>query len=139
MHVTSKHMRGFTLVEMMIAVAIVAILTAVSYPSYTEYVKRSNRSEGQALLSDTAAAQERYFSQNNVYITSDADIAKLNARSDSTTGKYSLSLDERDTGVGYLLTATPNFTDTDCGNLTLNDLGARDITGTVKTRDECWR
>lgn len=132
-------MRGFTLVEMMIILAIVAILTAVAYPSYIEYVKRSNRSEGQALLSDTAAAQERYFSQNNVYITDDADIAKLKTRTDSTTDKYSLSLDERDTDVGYILTATPKFTDTDCGNLTLNDLGDRDITGTVKTRDECWR
>lgn len=132
-------MQGFTLIEMMITVAIVAILAAVAYPSYTEYVKRSNRSEGQALLSDTAAAQERYYSQNNVYITDNADIAKLNARTDSTTGKYSLTIDERDTDVGYLLIATPTFTDTDCGNLTLNDLGDRDITGTVKTRDECWR
>ena len=88
MPLQSKKMQGFTLIEMMITVAIIAILAAVAYPSYTEYVKRSNRSEGQALLSDTAAAQERYYSQNNVYITDNADIAKLNARTDSTTGKY---------------------------------------------------
>ena len=53
--------QGFTLIELMITVAIIAILAAVAYPSYSEYVKRGNRSEGQALLNDTAALQERYY------------------------------------------------------------------------------
>lgn len=139
MPLQSKKMQGFTLIEMMIVVAIIAILAAVAYPSYTEYVKRGNRSEGQALLSDTAAAQERYFSQNNSYITDDANIAKLASRTDSTTDKYSLTVSSVANDGGYTLTVTPKFSDTDCGALTLNALGARERTGTVKTRDECWR
>lgn len=69
-------MQGFTLIEMMIVVAIIGILAAVAYPSYAEHVKRGNRSEGQALLSDIAAAQERYYSQNNRYITATGEIGR---------------------------------------------------------------
>ncbi len=67
--------QGFTLIELMITVAIIAILAAVAYPSYNEYVQRGHRSEGQALLNDTAAFQERYDAQNFVYVTATADIA----------------------------------------------------------------
>lgn len=139
MPVPSRQIQGFTLIEMMIVVAIIGILAAVAYPSYAEYVKRGNRSEGQALLSDIAAAQERYYSQNNRYITATGDIAKLNTSTTSTTSKYTLAVSSVASDGGYTLTATPQFSDTDCGNLTLNALGARGRTGTKKTRDECWR
>ncbi|HBP5388065.1 TPA: prepilin-type N-terminal cleavage/methylation domain-containing protein, partial [Pseudomonas aeruginosa] len=55
-----KSNRGFTLIELMIVVVIIAILAGIAYPSYDEYVKRGNRTEGQALLSEAAATQERY-------------------------------------------------------------------------------
>nr|ELD4571953.1 type IV pilin protein [Pseudomonas aeruginosa] len=61
-----KSNRGFTLIELMIVVVIIAILAGIAYPSYDEYVKRGNRTEGQALLSEAAATQERYFSQNKL-------------------------------------------------------------------------
>jgi type IV pilus assembly protein PilE len=139
MFVLNRRMQGFTLIEMMIVVAVIGILAAVAYPSYAEYVKRSNRSEGQALLSDTAAAQERYYSQNNRYITANADMAKLKARSSSTTNKYTLTVSSMANDGGYSLTATPQFSDTDCGNLTLNALGVRERSGSKKTATECWR
>ncbi len=134
-----KHLnRGFTLIEMMIVVAIVGILAAVAYPSYDEYVKRGNRTEGQAFLSDVGARQERYFSQNNAYITDVANIAKLGLSSaNSPTDKYTITLAAGD--GGYLLTANQQFNDTKCGNLTLNALGERGRSGTDKTVDECWR
>ena len=92
-----KHLnRGFTLIEMMIVVAIVGILAAVAYPSYDEYVKRGNRTEGQAFLSDVAARQERYFSQNNAYVTANASLGKLYGTGETTkkspTEKYTLTL-----------------------------------------------
>jgi len=133
--------QGFTLIEMMIVVVVISILAALAYPSYTDYVQRGYRSEGQALLNDTAAAQERYYAQNFVYVTATADIAtKLKGNTSSPTGKYNLTLGAgAATDGGYLLTATQQFSDTDCGNLTLNALGVRGRTGSGKTVAECWR
>ena len=129
---------GFTLIEVMIVVAIIGILAAIAYPSYDEYVKRANRSEGQALLNDAAARQERYFAQNNAYITSSDELSKLGLRTE--TGKYKLQVakGEKEDG-GYLLTAKQQFGDSKCGNLTLNAMGKKGRTGTGKTVEECWR
>ena len=139
MPVMSRNTQGFTLIEVMVVVAIIAILATIAYPNYSEYVKRNNRSEGQALLSDTAAAQERYYSQNNRYITANGDIVKLRARDRSTTSKYILDVSSNANDGGYTLTAIPQFGDIDCGNLTLNALGVRDRSGSIKTIIECWR
>lgn len=135
--------RGFTLIELMIVVGILGILAAIAYPNYMEYIQRSNRSEGQALLQDAAASQERFFAQNNSYVTATADIAKLNLRGTtgttvkSDTGKYTLTLGGG--GGGYTLTATQAFGDTACGNLTLNALGVKGSTGSGKTVAQCWK
>lgn len=135
----TRTQQGFTLIEVLIAVAIVSILAAIAYPNYKEYVDRGNRSEGQALLNDTAAAQERYYAQNFVYITANGDMGKLNTRTISSTEKYTLSIGTVADDGGYTLTANQQFNDSDCGNLTLNALGVRGITGSGKTSDECWR
>jgi type IV pilus assembly protein PilE len=136
---------GFTLIEVMIVVVIIGILAAIAYPSYDEYVKRANRSEGQALLNDAAARQERYFAQNNAYITSSGELSKLGLRTSgsdvvSETGKYKLQVAKGAKGDGgYLLTALQQFGDSKCGNLTLNAMGKKGRTGTGKTVEECWR
>ncbi|ESQ98516.1 pilus assembly protein PilE [Stutzerimonas chloritidismutans AW-1] len=132
--------RGVTLIELMIVVAIIGILAAIAYPSYEEYVKRGNRTEGQTLLSEASARQERYFGQNNAYVTTDADIAKLGLRNGNTseTGKYTLSVGIENDDGGYTLTAEQEFGDTKCGNLTLNALGMKGNTGS-ESAEECWR
>ena len=129
--------KGFTLIEVMIVVAIIGILAAIAYPSYDEYVKRGNRTEGQAFLSDVAARQERYFSQNNAYITDVANIAKLGVTANSPTGKYSIVL--AGGGGGYTLTANNQFSDAKCATLTLNALGVRDSSGSRSDKNDCWR
>ena len=58
---------GFTLIELMIAVAIVGIIAAVAVPNYTEYVKRASRAEAAAALLDTANKQEQFFVDNREY------------------------------------------------------------------------
>ena len=139
--------QGFTLVEVMIVVVVIALLAGVAYPSYTDYVQRGYRSEGQALLNDTAAAQERYYAQNYVYITDVADIAKLNTRTSSSTGKYTLTVSAAANDGGYTLTATQQFNDSKCGNLVLTATGVRGADGKLSSGSatdkakvsECWR
>ncbi|MDZ4191665.1 MAG: type IV pilin protein [Pseudomonas sp.] len=133
--------QGFTLIEVMIVVLIIGILAAIAYPNYSEYVNRGNRSEGQAFLNDVSARQERYFSQNNAYITNDSDVAKLALKNGNTseTGKYELALSKVDNDGGYTLTAKEQFNDTKCGNLTLNARGVRGRTGSGMSAEDCWR
>ncbi len=139
-HSMKSAQKGFTLIEVMIVTAIVAILATIAYPSYTEYVQRANRSEGQAFLADASARQERYFAQNNVYITSSSDLSKLGLGGvTSETGKYTLSVASVNGDGGYTLTATNQFNDTKCGNLRLNALGQKDRTGSGKSVDDCWK
>ncbi len=65
-----SHARGFSLIELMIVVAIVAILTAIAVPGYQEYVKRARRSDAEGALLGLAQIMERYYSDNNVYPSS---------------------------------------------------------------------
>ncbi|PKR29362.1 type IV pilin protein [Stutzerimonas stutzeri] len=136
--------RGFTLIELMIVVGILGVLAAIAYPNYTEYVQRSNRSEGQALFNDAAASQERFFAQNNRYITTATDIAKLGLRGTSGTtvksdnGKYTLTVGTVANDGGYTLTASQNFGDAACGNLTLDARGIKGRSGT-KSVEACWK
>jgi type IV pilus assembly protein PilE len=136
--------KGFTLIELMIVVGILGILVAIAYPNYTEYVNRGNRSEGQALLNDAAASQERFFAQNNRYVTAAADIAKLGLRGTTGTtvksdnGKYTLTVGTNANDGGYTLTATQNFGDAACGNLSLNARGVKANSGT-KSVEACWK
>ncbi|WP_275547072.1 type IV pilin protein [Pseudomonas sp. Marseille-Q0931] len=138
----SAHLRqsGFTLIEVMITVVVIGILASIAYPSYQEFVKRGNRTEGQAFLNEVAARQERYFAQNNEYITSDEDINKLNLKDGGTseTGKYELSIGEEDDDGGYTLTAEEQFNDDACGNLTLNAVGVKGNSGN-KSVEDCWK
>jgi type IV pilus assembly protein PilE len=137
--------KGFTLIELMIVVAIIAILASVAYPSYQEYVKRSRRVEGQTLLSEAAARQERWRAQNGSYMTSYAatDIAKLKLPygSQSEHGYYNLTISGDATS--YTLKAVRagvQISDSKCGDFTLDSAGSKGmVAGTPGTVADCWR
>lgn len=137
--VALRRYRGFTLIELMVVLVIIGILVSIAYPSYVEYVRKGNRAEGQAFLSDVAARQERYFSQNNAYITSGASLSKLGlSNAKSSTDKYNLSLSKVADDGGYTLTATNTFNDAKCTTLTLNARGVKGSTGNRANNSECW-
>ncbi|MFZ5486615.1 MAG: type IV pilin protein [Burkholderiaceae bacterium] len=79
--------RGFTLIELMIVVAVVAILAAIAYPSYRDSVLKGRRAEGRAALAELLQQEERYMTQNNCYLafsTNSAGVATAAAPSPST-------------------------------------------------------
>lgn len=137
-----KTQQGFTLIELMIVVAIVAILAAIVYPSYQESVRKAKRAEGRSALLRDMQQQERDYSRMNSYTAFTAE-APGNYRGysgeNATHPAYQISAVACD---GYTiqacvqLTAAPAFTDKKCGSLTLTSQGTQGATG--EAPGECW-
>lgn len=129
---------GFTLIELMITVAIIAILASIALPSYNAHVLKSKRVEGRAYLMNAAALLERYYSDNNRFAiatnTMPAEVATL-AGATSETGLYTGSMTVATPYQTYTITATPNFTDAECTTLTLTEASVKGSTG---SGGDCW-
>ena len=137
--------RGFTLLELMITVVVVAILASVALPSYQEQIRKTRRADARQELMRLATAQERFYTNCNRYATAlngaQANCSGLGAGSatiDSENGYYAISL--AGDGSTFTLTATAQKgqeSDTKCGNLSLTDAGVKGATGTLGAA-ECW-
>lgn len=126
--------KGFTLIELMITVVVVAILAAIALPSYQEYITRARRTEGMALLNEAAARQERYRAQNGTYADT---VSQLGMQAQSENKHYQLVIVD----TSYALRAegqNAQAKDKKCGNLTLNSQGIKGATGS-DTAANCWR
>lgn len=134
--------RGFSLIELMITVAIIGIIAAVAYPSYVRYVTRSNRSTAQSFLFTVTNRQEQYMLDARQYATTMAllNLATLPADVSKNYG-VTIAVDNAATPPTYTVTATPSgvqaSNDAECANLTLNQTGAKGISGTG-TVASCW-
>ena len=137
--------KGFSLIELLIAMAIMGILVAVAMPVYTNSVIRSNRAEAKNELMQVASEQERFFSSTNTYSTDATPlITPIVAGRDRTTTNawYTISVAACAGGAitnCFIATATPQGTQTAdvCTTLTITNTGLRGATGS--TADDCWQ
>jgi type IV pilus assembly protein PilE len=121
--------RGFTLIELMIVVAVIGILATIAYPSYQDSIRQARRIEAQSVMLDIQLLQEKYR-VNHVSYGSLADLGSFSsdyytfAISGTTASAYTITATAK--------TGTSQVSDTGCSAMTLNQASA-------KTPDSCWK
>lgn len=126
---TRQKSAGMTLIELMITVAIVGILASIAYPSYQEYVRRTNRAAAQTFLMDIAQRQQQYLMDARDYADELTDLGMVVP--EEVAGRYEISIISGDTPPSFTVTAKAIGGQTVDGNLTLTNTGA-------KTPSEKW-
>ena len=135
---------GFSLIELMVVVALVGVLAAIAYPSYQDFIRRGHRSQAVSVLNENAQFMERNFSEANRYDQNSAGTAivlPFNRSPKEGTATYGITLDAGTlTATTYTLVATPiagGIMQADsCGALTLNHLGQKGVGGLDVA--SCW-
>ena len=129
---STRHNRGFSLVELMIVVAVVAILAAVGYPSYISHTRKSHRADAQSLLMTAAGRQQQFLLDTRSY---GADLAALNVSApQSLTRFYTVTMTvSAGTVPAFTVTAAPLGAQAadKCGTLALTNNG-------IKSPAGCW-
>ncbi len=137
--------KGFTLIELMIAVVVVAILTSIAYPSYQEQVAKAKRADAASALATGAQALERYYTSNGTYLDADGNLAAVYPTKAPESGSthYTIAATGTPTANSFTLRATRTGTMTDdrCGNLEISSTGASTLNGNASstTVADCWR
>ena len=145
-----KHQhQGFTLIELMIVVAIVGILSAIAYPGYAEYVRRGHRADARAGLLQAQQWLERAATAQGIYPTTLPNALQwlLADGTPDPAKRYTISIGNgaggSSTTTAFTLTATPRSAQTGdkCGSYTLTNTGLQGNTSLVGTTTsaDCWR
>ncbi len=126
---------GFTLIELMIVVVVIAILGAIAYPSYQEHVRKGRRAQAKADLVEYAQLAERFHTANNTYAGFSLP-ATVSPRDGNAV--YNLTPNNAFTAANtFTITATPTGDQANdpCGTLSLNQAGVKTSSGPIAT---CW-
>lgn len=135
-----NRIKGVTLIELLVVLIVVAVLTSIAIPSYRQYVLRTHRVEAKSALLNLAAAQEKFYLQNNTYATDaqldDAPPAGLGFSDQTENGWYTLTIGPETDTTGFSATATAEGTqakDSRCLSFTIDHTGSK-----TATNDDCW-
>lgn len=148
------HQRGFTLVEIMVVLAIVMTIAAIAMPSYTENINRSKRAEAKAQLLEAAQFMQRFYSQNDSYAQNRAGnavaipdaLARVPRSAALGSQNYNIGFaTPAPTVATFTLQAAPraggSMATDKCGTFTLTQAGQRGLAGNAAgtTADSCWK
>jgi len=130
--VSPRRTAGFTLIELMIAVAIIGILASIAYPSYQNYVQNARRADAQSILMEIASIAERCYTSNYSY--DECSAAEDRAASETTESNF-YEFDYEPGGSIFEVTADPKGaqSDDECGKLSVDASGSY---GAAKSG--CW-
>ena len=139
-----RRQRGFSLIELMIALAIVAILLGVALPAYNNSVDRGRQGEAMSALLEGAQALERYYSANGRYTDTNGNLAAVFPTQVPASGTAYYTIAPVSGSVGanaFTLRATRAGTMAGdaCGDFELAHTGRRQLSGNTRTVEQCWR
>ncbi len=134
---------GFSLLELLVTMAIISILAVIAYPSYQSHIIKTRRNDGKISLLHLAAQMERYYATHNSYqgaIIGGNKTSTIQANNISSEGWYTMQISQSNRD-SYVLQAIPrqhqSTSDKSCGTLTLNQQGIRG-SSINKESNKCW-
>lgn len=165
MSLFSNHRRrfvtGFTLIEIMVTVAIVGILAAIAFPAYTSYVARARRADARTQLVHAAQFMQKFYASNDRFdedragnsVLDAANGMPANLKKSPTDGTALYQLNSAIAAAGnytatvtvnaYTLTMAPisgrGAANDPCGMFTITSAGVRNVASATRTREECWK
>ncbi|WP_279432851.1 type IV pilin protein [Luteimonas arsenica] len=135
-HHAGRRASGFSLIEVMVVVAIIGIIATIALPSYNEHVRKTRRAAGGACAMAVAQQMERFYTANLTYDGAEDNLAAYTATcQDSALDFYTMDI-EAD-GREYTISAAPTGSHSEdaCGTLSVNQTGARAASGEGTS---CW-